>query len=121
MSGVTGFAGVLIWTSAARFPAMLRFYRDVLGLTPRHVKPGMVNFAWGDVRLSVAIHGEIDGPNRDPLRTMVNLAVDDIAAEHARLAALGVPFLRPPEREDWGGSVATLTDPDGNLLQLFQM
>jgi uncharacterized glyoxalase superfamily protein PhnB len=30
-------------------------------------------------------------------------------------------FTRPPEREDWGGHVATLLDPDGNVVQLFQL
>jgi catechol 2,3-dioxygenase-like lactoylglutathione lyase family enzyme len=33
--------------------------------------------------------------------------------------AAGVVFERPPEREDWGGTVATFHDPDGNTLQLF--
>jgi uncharacterized glyoxalase superfamily protein PhnB len=51
---------------------------------------------------------------------MVNLAVGDAVAVHARLASRGVVFLRPPERELWGGTVATLTDPDGNILQLLQ-
>ena len=57
----------------------------------------------------------------DPLRLMVNLATDDIAADHARLATAGVPFTRAPEREPWGGWVATLADPDGNTLQLLQL
>ena len=32
-----------------------------------------------------------------------------------------VPVHRPPERESWGGLVATLRDPDGNFVQLLQM
>jgi len=27
----------------------------------------------------------------------------------------------PPEREHWGGWIATLQDPDGNILQLLQL
>jgi catechol 2,3-dioxygenase-like lactoylglutathione lyase family enzyme len=52
---------------------------------------------------------------------MVNLAVDDISAVHARLAGAGVTFTRPPETEDWGGQVASFLDPDGNLIQLMQL
>jgi len=52
---------------------------------------------------------------------MVNLAVDDIRAAHARLVGAGVTFRRPPEREAWGGWVATFADPDGNTLQLLQL
>jgi uncharacterized glyoxalase superfamily protein PhnB len=73
------------------------------------------------VRLSVSVHDGVRGESRDPLRIMVNLAVDDIGAVHARLAGAGVVFTRPPEREDWGGRVATLVDPDGNRIQLFQL
>ena len=118
---IQGFAGVLIWTEPARFEAMARFYRDTLGLTPRSARSDFINFDWSGVRLSVSIHDRVHGESRDPLRMMVNLAVDDIRAMHTRLAAAGVVFTRPPSLEDWGGQVATLLDPDGNLVQLFQL
>jgi catechol 2,3-dioxygenase-like lactoylglutathione lyase family enzyme len=118
---IHGFAGVLIWTEPARFDAMARFYRDTLGLTPRSDRPDFINFDWGGVRLSVSVHDRVHGASRDPLRIMVNLAVDDIRAMHAHLAAAGVVFTRAPSLEDWGGQVATLLDPDGNLVQLFQL
>ena len=99
---------------------MLRFYRDTLGLAPRHERPGFVNFEWGDFRLTVAAHDQVSGRSRDPLRVMINLAVRDIHAVHERLRAAGVRFSRPPEREQWGGWIATFEDPDGNTLQLLQ-
>ena len=118
---IQGMAGVLIWTEAERFEAMARFYRDRLGLTPRTFKPDFINFDWGGVRLSVGVHDRVRGASGDPLRIMVNLAVDDIRAVHARLAAAGVVFTRAPEAEEWGGHVATFLDPDGNLLQLLEL
>jgi catechol 2,3-dioxygenase-like lactoylglutathione lyase family enzyme len=118
---IEGIAGVLIWTEAARFEAMARFYRDRLGLTPRTSKPDFINFDWGGVRLSVSVHDRVRGASHDPFRIMVNLAVDDIRAVHARLADAGVTFTRPPETEDWGGQVASFLDPDGNLIQLMQL
>lgn len=116
---ITGVAGVIVWTD--RFDAMLRFYRDTLGLEPRGVKASFANFAWGGFRLSVAAHDGVRGPARDPLRVMVNLSVADIHAAHRRLEARGVAFSRTPERERWGGWVATFADPDGNTLQLLQL
>jgi predicted enzyme related to lactoylglutathione lyase len=118
---ITGLAGVLVWTDAERFPRMARFYRETLGLAPRTVRGDFVNFDWAGVRLSVGVHGGVGGASRDPLRIMIHLAVDDIHAVHARLAQAGVAFSRPPEREDWGGWVATFADPDGNTLQLMQL
>lgn len=118
---IEGLAGVLVWTAADRFPAMARFYRDTLGLTPRSDKPDFINFDWRGVRLSVGVHARVDGPSREPLRVMLNLTVADIQAAHARLVAAGVLFSRAPEREEWGGWVATFTDPDGNTLQLMQL
>lgn len=119
--GITGVAGVLVFTSAERFPAMAEFYTTTLRLHPRSRREDFLNFAWGGVRLTLTIHGSVEGPAADPLRVMVNLAVGDIVAEHRRLSAAGVVFLRAPEREPWGGWVATFPDPDGNLLQLLQL
>jgi predicted enzyme related to lactoylglutathione lyase len=118
---ITGLAGVLVWTEQERFGDMARFYRDTLGLTPRSSKGDFINFDWAGVRLSVGVHDRVRGASRDPLRVMIHLTVDDIRAVHTRLARAGVVFTREPEREDWGGWVATFTDPDGNTLQLMQL
>ena len=104
---IEGLAGVLVWTAADRFPAMARFYRDTLGLIPRSDKPDFINFDWSGVRLSVGVHAEVRGASREPWRIMLNLTVADIRSEHARLTRAGVPFTRAPEREEWGGWVAT--------------
>jgi predicted enzyme related to lactoylglutathione lyase len=111
--------GILIHT--ARLEPMLAFYRDVLGLEPRHVKPRTVNFQWGDFKLTIGLHDGVRGANEDGARQMVNFHVDDIQAVYARLVAAGVAFSRPPEQEPWGGWLATFADPDGNTLQLLQV
>jgi catechol 2,3-dioxygenase-like lactoylglutathione lyase family enzyme len=49
-----------------------------------------------------------------------SFVVDDIHAEYARLRALGVTFAGAPERQPWGGTLATFADPSGNQLQLVQ-
>jgi predicted enzyme related to lactoylglutathione lyase len=118
---IVGLGGVIMWTTASRWAAMDAFYADTLGLAVRHRRAGFVNFAWGDVRLTVTVHDALDGPAREPERIMVNLLTDDIAADHGRLVDAGVPVVRPPEPESWGGRVATYADPDGNLVQLLEL
>lgn len=116
---ISGLAGVLIWTSAQRFEGLRAFYVEVLGLRPRSDRPGFVNFELGPSRLTLGIHNQVDQVSRDPLRIMINLAVDDIEPLHNRLVAAGVPCLREPSPEPWGGLVATYSDPDHNTVQLM--
>lgn len=115
---ILGVNGVIVWTD--NLPRLTAFYRDVLGLRPRSTRERLTNFAWGDFRLTLAVHDGVRGPSKDPQRVMVNLAVADIHGVHRRLASAGVVFTRPPEQESFGGWVATFHDPDGNTLQLLQ-
>ncbi len=116
---ITGFAGVILWTD--NLEAMTDFYRDTLGLTPHSVRPYFVAFKLGGLRLSIGEHSDVTGRTREPHRVMVNLETDDIKGDFERLHSQGVRFIRTPEREHWGGWVATFEDPDGNMLQLLEM
>lgn len=111
--------GVLISTTELRHPAMRHFYVETLGLVPRSDRPGFVNFDFGHSRLTVATHDGVSGPATDPARIMLNVQTADIEAAVARCDASQV--IRRPEREKWGGLVATVTDPDGNYVQFLQM
>ncbi len=117
-AAIMGLAGVLI--STGDLASMTRFYRDVLGLKARSERGRYTNFEWNGVRLNISLHSEVSGQSGDPLRFMLHFAVEDIHAAYERLRAAGVVFTRPPEREKWGGWVATFHDPDGNTLQLLQ-
>lgn len=113
-------SGALISTAIERFPLMRHFYVELLGLPVRSDREGFVNFDLEGGRLTVAAHSGVSGPNPDPSRLMVNLGVEDIDAIHRKLIDAGVRFVREPEREKWGGKVATLVDPDRNYLQLLE-
>lgn len=115
---IKGIAGVIIWT--ANTERLATFYRDVLDMEPVSQRDGFMAFQFGDLRLTITDHSEVKGEAKDPLRIMVNLAVDDIHSAYQRLREKGVEFLREPEKEHWGGYVATFKDPDGNVLQLLQ-
>ncbi|MBA4343181.1 MAG: glyoxalase/bleomycin resistance/dioxygenase family protein [Methylibium sp.] len=52
--------------------------------------------------------------------TGLSFSVEDIQAQHAALLAAGVAFIEAPERQAWGGWLATFKDPAGNALQLVQ-
>ncbi len=51
---------------------------------------------------------------------MVGFNVDDISGECVRLKGKGVQFIREPSKDPSGITIATLLDPDGNTLQLFE-
>ena len=120
MSSIGPLLGVILWTPADRFTPMRSFYVNTLGLRPRSDRPRMVNFEWGEVRLTVAVHDQLEGESQDPLRVMINLGVSDLDRAHERLLADGIPCRRPPSSEPWGGRVATYLDPDGNVVQLLE-
>ncbi|MDV2476685.1 VOC family protein [Rhodococcus zopfii] len=110
--------------------AALAFYTDVLGFVKHHDIP-IGDAAW----LTVVSPDAPDGPQlllepaghpavkpyRDALREdgipLAQFAVDDVATEHARLAAKGVEFTMPPT--DIGTAVvAVFDDTCGNLIQI---
>ena len=110
--------GVTVWTDDLE--RLVEFYRGTLGLTLRDRHNGWANFAFGEMRLNLGLHDGVHGRAKDPYRVMLSFRVDDIDAEYSRLSEQGVEFIRVPEKEDWGGMVATFLDPDGNVLQLLE-
>ena len=52
---------------------------------------------------------------------MINLSVENIHSITDRLIKNNVKIIRQPEKESWGGWIATFCDPDGNILQLLQI
>ena len=76
----------------------LPFHRDVLGLAASVQTPGFVVLG----ELGLGTHSGVRGRTADPARHMVGLTTTDITADCKRLKD------------------ATLEDPEGNLVQLFQ-
>ncbi|MXY78139.1 MAG: hypothetical protein F4Y94_00135 [Chloroflexi bacterium] len=99
--------------------ALARFYGDVLGL-PRRTQSHDPVFEVAGSYIRILDHSGIHGPNGDPARMQINLFVDDVQSEWRRLRAEGVVFVREPQAEPWGGLVATITDPDGNYVQILE-
>ena len=124
--GQPELAGIIISVSPDGFEAMEAFYCGLLRLPVRNRRPDFVNFEWpasgsGVLRLTLHHHDRVLARAKEPERFLLNLAVEDIDAWHRRLLAAEVAVVRLPERESWGGLVATYSDPDGNLVQLIQI
>lgn len=110
------------------FPAVYRFYRDVLGLKPQFeaengpyakLSPdtGHAAIALQD-RAQLAGVLEPLGPEPAGHRALVVLRVDDLDATHAELTARGADFTRAPGPMGDRIRVAYLQDPEGNLVEL---
>ena len=102
------------------FPAMARFYGDVLGLNP--IAETRTD-TWIEFETGFALHAipphiaegiEILSPPQPRENHPIKLAfaVDDLTSECERLESLGVKILQTP----WGTCDAV--DPEGNILQL---
>ncbi len=116
---ITQLSGATIWSEDLN--NLLPFYRDVLGLPVARQGPGFVvlGAGAGGPYLGLGTHSQVRGRAADPYRHMVGLDSDDLDADYQRLSTAGVEFIEPPTTYD-DLRIATLKDPEGNLIQLFQ-
>ena len=116
---ITGLGGATIWSEDVG--NLLPFYRDVIGLRVGQETPDFVVFGDGtQPALAIGTHSEVHSRTVEPARHMVGLVTNDIQADAARLKAGGVRFIEEPTDQGGGFWLATIEDPDGNLIQLFQ-
>ena len=105
------------------FAAAFGFYRDTLGLggASGDESSGYASFDTGTG--SVAIFERAGQSDVVELRpsgdsTLLVLEVDDV---DAAVGGLGAHVVQAPvDKPEWGGRVAYLRDPSGNLIELFQ-
>lgn len=100
----------------------IRFYTETLGiaLASRHDAFGWAELDTGEAKLALERVAAGDAEHEALVGRFlgVSLAVADVHAAHDRLVAAGVEFLEPPARMPWGGVLAHLRDPDGNVVTL---
>lgn len=108
-------------------PAAIEFYTKHLGFTLEiDASPAFAAVARGPLRLLLSGRGSSGAlPMRDGSRpvpggwTRIQVFVDDIEREVARLRAAGLTF-RNDIVKGVGGAQAILDDPSGNPVELFQ-
>ena len=115
---IKGLRGASIWSE--NLNNLLPFYRDVLGLKVAVQTEGFVVLGeLGSATLALGTHSQVRGRNIDSARHMVGLMTDDVDADYQRLKGAGVEFVETPT--DYNAvRLATLKDPEGNLIQLLQ-
>lgn len=99
---------------------MLEFYRDVVGLpVVNDMGDHALQLGPGGV-LFLVDHAEVRGSTPNPARVIIDLHVNDLDDQQARLESAGVKFLRSKGVEYWGGVISTFEDPDGNRIQMIE-
>jgi predicted enzyme related to lactoylglutathione lyase len=101
-----------------RFDECVAFYKDKLGLNETHRESPpeqFVTFNLGGSEFS--LHGGYEGKKDGPIS--IYFLTADIDEEIARLKKSGVKIVRPPARFSWGW-LATVEDPDGNEIGIYQ-
>jgi predicted enzyme related to lactoylglutathione lyase len=102
-----------------------RFYREKIGLelTAGSVEYGYCVFDAGNTQLVVESVA-LDAPQEEQILvgrfTGLSFTVANVHEKYRELAAAGVEFSGEPEKQFWGGILATLRDPAGNELQIVQ-
>ena len=106
-----------------QWPEACAFYGETLGLAERFRGD---EFGWAEYDLGGPCFGVERVPPGDGEGEAlvgrfvgVSLRVEDIDAVYRSLKAKGVRFTAPPQKEDWGGTLAHFQDPDGNVLTLL--
>jgi predicted enzyme related to lactoylglutathione lyase len=114
-------ARVFVWD----IDAAKRFYAEQLGLKLKaDGSPyGYCVFQAGSTDLVVEAVA-LDAPEEDRVLvgrfTGLSFTVPNVHEAHAQLLALGVVFSGSPEKQGWGGVLATFRDASGNELQIVQ-
>ena len=105
--------------------AAKQFYSEKLGLALKADgnQYGYCVFNSGSTELVIETVGD-DAPEEEQALvgrfTGLSFTVADVEAKHRELVLLGVVFTGEPEKQFWGGTIATLRDTAGNELQIVQ-
>ena len=114
-------ARIFVWN----IESAKQFYAGKLDLAIKAdgTQYGYCVFKAGSTELVVEAVGD-DAPEEDKVLvgrfTGLSFTVQDAEAKYHELTARGDLFTGPPERQLWGGILATLQDPAGNELQIVQ-
>lgn len=106
--------------------AAMQFYQQKLGLPLKTDGSdyGFCVFNAGSTEFIVETVPD-DAPEDEQILvgrfTGLSFKVEDVAAKCKELQALDVRFTGLPEKQFWGGILATFQDPSGNQLQIVQL
>lgn len=98
---------------------LMKFYKEAVGLPPQEgMGEGALKAAGGTIFIDG--HSDTKGAAKEAQRVLINFFIDGLPAEQKRLEAAGAKFIRKEGKEEWGGTISTFLDPDGNYCQLIE-
>jgi uncharacterized glyoxalase superfamily protein PhnB len=113
--------------NVADVAASARFAETYFGFTEAMSADGFVSMRHPDAGVNIVFlatglptfkPSRIAGPAGQGL--LIAFVVDDLDAEHERIAAAGAEVVTPPETEPWGERYSQYVDPNGIIWQLVQ-
>lgn len=118
------FDSVCIWSENPE--ELAKFYEKVFDRKPN----GKIDipddrgtwFLIGEdkVQFFIGFHDKVHGKSKEPYRIMPGFVVDSVDKVYEELAPKDVEFiLKPTPSPDGTYRVATIEDPEGNLVQFF--
>lgn len=123
MTQISSFYPVLASTDVG---AAAAFYEGTLGFRPLFTSEWYVHLQHAqhaEVNLAVldANHATVPAEQRTPAKgVLINIEVDDVDAEYARLLAAEVEMVLPLRDEPWGQRHFILRGPDGVLVDIIK-
>lgn len=109
------------------FEESVKFYRDILDLTPKDSDEGFQSFEVGGHELALMaisnaaqmVSEEAVQPGTEGVhRALLAAFIDDTDKTYEELKGKGVEFIKPPTTQPWGQRTAYFQDPDGNLWEI---
>jgi predicted enzyme related to lactoylglutathione lyase len=98
--------------------ALAKFYTLLLGDPDFHEGEW---YGWKDsAQLMIGAHSEVHGKSKTPERIMLTIESDNVQEDFTKVTKLGAGVIAKPysPSDDQSILLATITDPDGNYVQL---
>ncbi len=105
---------VIIYTN--QMEKLAKFYEEALQIGPYEELPGHKGKKVGSVYFGFDQVGDASGIS--PSRVTLWFTVDDINAAFDKLVSLGAKVRSSPTKKPWGAVIASVYDPDGNIVGL---
>jgi predicted enzyme related to lactoylglutathione lyase len=110
---VAGLAG--FYASLLGVPAALNDYYVEIQAGPASL--GFSRRRFTEYPASGGLPAECSGGRHDDI--VLDFLVEDVDAEHPRIAALGADVVMPPTTQPWGSRSMIFRDPAGNPVNVF--
>jgi catechol 2,3-dioxygenase-like lactoylglutathione lyase family enzyme len=112
----------LVTIVTANLEPMRSFYQDVLQIEPQIYRGNYVEFSLDAGTLALWRQSESEAFGIAPMRgaandsVLIELEVEDVDGEYARLKRLELQWVQELTTQPWGHRAFYVRDPDGNVL-----